>query len=138
MKDPTTIGNAIKAIAGGVTGVTTATLGQNMLPSTPAAEVWLDRGTLQQAAAGAQPNHTEAHAFIVAFYVPLQQNLEGDEDTIGRLATELINTIHAPAFDASLGGIVEYTRCTAYATDVMVRNGLSFRVATIDVETGIY
>lgn len=137
MIDPVAIADKLKETAAGIEGVTSSRLGLDAsIPSTPAAEVVIVNGELEARAAGGQGGYLEDHQFAVIFYVPLTGNGDEDEREIGRLTTAFINTVQAPDFDFTLGGLVEMTRVTSYELDVVERNNLSYRIGTVMVQAG--
>lgn len=136
MINPATMATFLRDTAAGLPGVKDARLGMNALTLTPAVEVWMEDGdTTQQRAAG-QNHIREAHTFQVVFYIPLRSNIDSDEIEMAGFVTAFVDAIHSEAFDYTLGGLVETTRCTRYAFDLIARNNRPYRAGIIGVEAG--
>lgn len=143
MTDPVALANALKAVAlamtdgGGAALIKGGWLGLNVIPTdTPAVEVLLGDGRIDRETAGGQGSYLEQHRFEVVFIVPLTPNSDDDETAIGTLIKAFVDTIHDPAFDATLGGLTEATRCISYDTQVIRRNNRPFRAGAVGIETG--
>lgn len=136
MTDTFAIATRIKEVASAIDGVKDARVGLNALTSTPAAEVWMRDGTITHQRASQNLQFRERHQLEVHFYSALRANQDEDEDGLARLARELVDAIHAPDFDETLGGLVETTRATRYGFDVIERNGHAFRAVVIEIEAG--
>jgi len=136
MTDPSIIAEALRVAAASIPGILDSQLGMNALTVTPAVEVWLEGGTVEQIRAGGNDELREIHTFQVAFYIPLQSNLSEDEIIIGGFIKAFVDKIHSAAFDYTLGGLVELTRATRYATDLVLRNNRPYRAGIIGIEAG--
>jgi len=130
------VANALKAVAASVTGVATAAIGINQAwPSTPAVEVIPARQELTTLAAGATTQLVDGVVFLAA-YVALTRNLEEDEQALLPIVQELLEALAAPAFDRTLGGLVEDTRAVRVEFDLVKREGRPYRAAVITVVVG--
>lgn len=130
------VANALKAVAAGVTGVATAAVGINQAwPSTPAVEVIPARQELGTLAAGATSQLVDGVVFL-AVYVALTRNLEADEQTLLPIVRELLEALAAPAFDRTLGGLVEDTRAVRVEFDLVKRENRLYRSALVEVVVG--
>lgn len=130
------VANALKAVAASVTGVVTAVIGINQAwPSTPAVEVIPARQELATLAAGATTQLVDGVVFLAA-YVALTRNLEADEQVLLPIVQELLEALAAPAFDRTLGGLVEDTRAVRVEFDLVKRENRLYRAAVITVVVG--
>lgn len=136
MRDPVAIAKALRDAAAEDATLVDASLGANTLAKTPAAEVWLDTGTMTRYRAAQSEAWGEAHTFLVGFFTPLQNNLQGDEEKIGEVVTSFINRITDPAFDVTLGGLVEQLTVDTYEFQNLTRNGYAFRAGIVTIRAG--
>jgi hypothetical protein len=136
MTDPALIATALLTIARAIPGVRDARLGLNSLTLTPAVEVWMTGGSVQQQRAAPTEHLLERHTLEVHFYSSLRPNEDADELLLAGLAAAFVNAIHAPGADTTLGGLVETVRCTRYGLDVIQRNGHAYRAVLVEVEAG--
>lgn len=136
MTNPVLVAQALLAVARDAPGVVEAHLGAlAQIPATPAVEVLLGDGRLAQLPAS--PNTLEHHSLVLLILEAMTPNVATEtEETVGNIASHLINTINAPAFDDTLGGLVERTRASSYAFDYTQRNNRAYRVAAVRVEAG--
>jgi len=136
MTNPYAIASALRDVAAGLAGVRDARVGLNALTITPAAEVWMRDGTTTTQRAAPTQQLLEQHELEIHIYSALRANQDQDEELLASIATELVNTIHSPGFDTTLGGLVETTRASRYGWDVIDRNGHAFRAVVIEIQTG--
>lgn len=136
MTDPYAIAAALKALAASHPSVRDARIGLNALTITPAVEIWMRDGTTTTQRAAPTQQLLEQHELEIHIYSALRANQDADEALLAQIATELVNTIHSPSFDTTLGGLVETTRATRYGWDVIERNGHAFRAVLIEVQAG--
>ena len=136
MMDLLAVADALKAVALEVPGVKVAALGINQSwPQTPAAEVILADGDISMEVAGGSSFLEQSRVQIV-FYVPLTNNLEADERELIPLLQGFVDSIHDPAFDYTLGGLVENLRAVNFTFTVTARNRRSYRAAALTLLVG--
>lgn len=138
MRDPVAIAKALRDVAAQDATIVSAELGANILRETPAVEVWLEDGQLERRRAAQNTAHDETHTFVTGFFVPMKANLQGDEEQIGQVVTTFINKLLDPAFDFTLGGLVERLEVVGYEFQVITRNQYAFRAGIVTIRAGDY
>lgn len=126
----------LKAVAAGVPGVEVVALGINQAwPATPAVEVIAGDVDLRTLAAGNLEQLVNGRV-LLACYVALTANLEDDERLLVPIVENLVAAMNAPAFDRTLGGLVEDVRPVGASFDVVRRNNRTYRSAVVEVIVG--
>ncbi len=134
--------DAIKAVAAELDGIAVENgkpqvfVGiQDALPSTPAVEVIPSSMQLSTFAAGAHQQLVTG-VFFVGFAVAVTKNLEADERTLLPIVEAFVDELRDPAFDRTLGGVVEDVRAVGIEFDIVVRNNRSYRAALVELVLG--